>query len=123
MPALNHHHRFAAAVALGRKRQTIRKMRKRPIRIGDTLYHWVDQRSPNGRRIRIDTCRMAVTISIYRSKHRSLKDIVWLGHHDALTAEEVLALARADGFESAEEMLAWIDKAYGLPFVGQVIQW
>lgn len=118
MPALNYHRRFAADVRSGKKRQTIREMRNRPFRIGDTLYHWVDQRSPNGRRIRIDKCRMAIQIEIVDGN-------IYLGEGSIvrLGADERLALARADGFRSVDEMLAWIEKAHGTPFVGQLIMW
>ncbi len=117
MPALNYQRRFAADVKSGKKRQTIRAMRKRPFRIGDTLYHWVDQRQPTRQRLGIHKCRMAVSIVIYDAS------TVWLGHHDGLLASEILAIARADGFGSTGEMVEWFDKAYGLPFSGQLIMW
>jgi hypothetical protein len=46
MPALDFQARFAPLVESGEKRQTIRKRRKRPIGVGQTLYLWTGQRLP-----------------------------------------------------------------------------
>jgi hypothetical protein len=45
MPAFNYKKQFAELVATGRKRQTIRAMRKRPIKVGDKLYHFTGMRT------------------------------------------------------------------------------
>ncbi len=118
MPSLDYKRQFAADVKSGKKRQTIRATRQRPFRIGDTLYHWVDQRQPTRQRLGIHKCRMAVDIEFDETG-------VYLGEGPAkgLGVDEVLSLAIADGFRSVEDMMAWIEQAYGLPFCGQLIMW
>lgn len=116
MPALNFDRKFAADVKSGKKRQTIRAMWKRPIRIGDTLYHYVDQRSPKragkDKRLGVHKCRMVVDVSF------SANGDIWVGGN-WLSPPEAEYIALADGFESVGEMLEW----FGLPFFGQLIIW
>ena len=51
MPALNFQEQFAAAVESGEKRQTIRSERKRPIKVGDTLYLYTGMRTKRCRKL------------------------------------------------------------------------
>jgi hypothetical protein len=115
MPALNYARRFAADVKSGKKRQTIRAIRKRPFRIGDTLYHWVDQRQPTRQSLGTHKCRMAVDIKIWPLMCSVGKRNLW--------GSEAEELAIADGFDSFDDMAQWFDKVYGLPFCGQLIMW
>ena len=114
MPVLNHQRPFAADVKSGKKRQTIRGR----FRIGDTLYQYVDQHKNLG----IHTCRMAVDIEF---EEVGVGVGVYLGEGSVnrLGVDEVLSLAIADGFRSTEEMMAWVETTYGLPFCGQLIMW
>jgi hypothetical protein len=56
MPAYNFKARFCELVENGSKRQTIRRRRARPTRIGDTLYLYTGMRRPGARLLRTVTC-------------------------------------------------------------------
>ena len=116
MPALNFKRPFAADVKSGKKRQTIRAWRKRPFRIGDTLYLYVDQRSPERRLLGVSVCRMAISFSILEL------GTLWLDDCDVLP-DAAEAIAQNDGFGSAAEMVEWFRSEHGLPFDGQLIMW
>ncbi len=120
MPAIGYQTRFVADVKSGKKRQTIRPMRKRPFRIGDTLYHYADWRRPTCKKIRTDKCRMVVDISILRLPDSC--DIIVIGGRTLLEAE-ALAFARADGFETVDDLMAWFLATKHGSFYGQVILW
>jgi hypothetical protein len=114
--------RFVDAIMRGAKRQTIRKLRKSPIRPGDNLIlsTWTGQP--------------------YRSKVKRLLEtacvsvdniVIGLGNFgDEIEVEgkkietiQRAALARADGFSNTTEMLGWFKVFHGLPFHGVIISW
>lgn len=116
MPALNYKREFADAVESGKKRQTIRAWRARPFRIGDMLSHYVDQRQPTARLLLHVECRMAIPIDVWPV-------MCSFGGHDII-GEEAESFAKADGFESFDELAEWLRKSSGgLPFHGQLIMW
>jgi len=116
MPALSFQKRFAAAVENGEKRQTFRKRRKRPIRAGDTLCMFTGMRTKQCRRLRTEICTKITPVEI-----TFLGTLVLAGVTQ--TAREAQRFARADGFEDYGEMLKWVVRTHGLPFVGDVIYW
>lgn len=125
--------RFHEPIRSGRKRQTIRRTRKRPIQIDEplSLRYW--------------------TGAAYRSKQETLLEtkcvgsfnvnITWDFDEDTLlirttkaplTHREANAFARNDGFESLEDMAKFWRDVHGMgnpmiyepePFVGQCILW
>jgi hypothetical protein len=105
--------RFAAKVADGAKRQTIRKTAR--CKVGDTL----SLRRWSGKP--------------YRSKQAVLREAVVervreveINHYDVFVDEERFPgqhLAVLDGFKDFEEMRDWFSTVHGLPFRGQLIQW
>ena len=40
-----------------------------------------------------------------------------------LCRDAYAAIAKADGFANAEEMVDWFEKQHGLPFEGWLIRW
>lgn len=117
MPTLNFQKQFTPLVELGSKRQTIRGRRKRPIRVGDTLYLYTGMRTKACRRLGEVVCAKVADVVVEESYlivgmncYRS-----WDYRCDAF--------ARADGFPSFEAMLEWFRRQYGLPFRGQLIKW
>lgn len=40
-----------------------------------------------------------------------------------LTQDEMAVFAQSDGFDSADEMIGFLQCAYGLPFAGETIEW
>lgn len=123
MPALSFMSRFAPLVESGQKRQTIRKVRKRPIKVGDTLYLYTGMRTKKCRKLGEVVCSEVFGIEIdeYGCLWRDCKD-----HTDSLRvvyAPELGYIAHDDGFRSYEEMRAWFEKIHGLPFSGVLIRW
>jgi len=120
MPSLNYSV-FADKVADGTKRQTIRAWRKRPFKVGDTLYHFTKQRTRKCRRLRKpDICTCAAEILI--TKYGDVLTL-WNFRYQWLIRREREELAWDDGFESFAELLDFLCKKHGLPFKGQVIRW
>ena len=116
MPALNYQGRFAPKVESGEKRQTIRRVWKRPIKPSDTLYHHTGMRTKRCRRLRVETCLDVRPITLH------------VGHYVLTTGEyggvdTLDRFAREDGFDLWPEMREWFDKRYGLPFEGVLITW
>lgn len=119
--------RFADAVQLGEKRQTIRKRGKLPPpRVGDTLRLYSGLRTQACRRLRHAICTdvQQITIScLLRQVHtpRLIAAGVMAWHR--MEDEEVEALAMADGFSGAEEFFVWFQAQHGDTLSGYLIKW
>lgn len=127
MPQLNFSPQFAPLVESGTKRQTIRAMRKNPIRLDDTLHLFTGLRTKQARRLLPpQKCTAALLIGIRwkpvkNSKYQSLE--IRLQHKGKLNASEVWELMKADGFFSREEFAAWFLPKGTNEFKGQLIKW
>ena len=123
MPALNFKSQFADDVESGRKRQTIRKRRKRPIKVGDPLYLYTGMRTKHCRMLRAhpETCTSVEPIVI-----RSMDGVcvaVSVGGR-LLNREGAETIARADGFTSLDEFGAFFERQYGAStFEGVLLKW
>jgi len=111
--------KFIEPVRTGRKLQTIRPPRKFPVRVGDhlSLRHW-QARPYNSPQVLI------------REAHCTRTGLVKLSHdwivvdHRLLTEPEIIAFARADGFEHPQAMVQEFADMHGpLPFEGHLICW
>jgi hypothetical protein len=113
MPAYNFKTRFADAVENGDKCQTIRKRRKRPTRVGDTLYLYTGMRTKACRLLRTETCIGIAPIDIYDGR------IVFDGSE--LPRWHAKALAEHDGFDTLSDFFEF----FGLPIIGELelIEW
>lgn len=127
MPALNFKKQFVPAVKSGKKRQTIRSVRKRPFVKGDKLYLFTGMRTENCARIKEVVCKSVYTIKIYDSnttKHLAFSiysdKYIRLFGKNSLDAD---SFARKDGFKNSSEMIEWFKQTHGLPFHGQLIKW
>ena len=90
----------------GKKRQTIRKLRKRPIKVGDILYlYW---------HLRQKDCEL---LKVAKCTEEFVKP--WAMLRDSET------VAKRDGFENASEMREWFMKKHSpnLDTLFQVIRW
>ena len=116
MPALNFKKEFADAVESGEKTQTIRKVRKRPIKTGDTLYLFTGMRTKSCRLLRKTICLGVMPITIDET-------IVYIDRAQYKGSVSVGYLAKKDGFDSADAFLDFFRKQYGLPFEGVLIWW
>jgi hypothetical protein len=122
MPMIHFQQRFAEAVRTFQKCQTIRKIRKRPIREGDFLI----LASWTGKPYR---SKVAVLHKTYCTLVESCAigvgpcgDDIEIEGMTVGTLERA-ALARDDGFGCASEMIEWFRKVHGLPFHGVIIGW
>lgn len=110
---------FANLVKSGEKCQTVRPVPKRMPKVGEaiSLREW--------------------TGKPYRSKQRVLKEstvaMIWSVHISAnfgisvegflLGTEAQMDFAKADGFNTAQDMIDWFNYTHGLPFDGICIYW
>lgn len=122
MPALNFMERFADDVESGRKRQTIRPLRKRPIKPGDKLYLYTGQRTKHCRKLGEAVCisvePMRITAEAPQLRAFGYRTVV--GWIDVAPKD---GFARADGLSSWDEMREWFANRYGLPFEGVLVRW
>jgi hypothetical protein len=116
---LNFKEQFAAAVKSGRKRQTIRKRRKNPIRVGDTLAFWTGLRTKGARPLRSPArCKSLTRIAMCEAG-AVLGRRRWL----SLKSKTLRDLARMDGFATPDEMIEFFKDLYGLPVFLNIIRW
>lgn len=120
MPALNFSV-FVDEVESGEKRQTIRATRKRPIKAGDTLYLYTQQRTKNARLLRTAQCVSAKDIFMYPIADGYAVEILVDGKRLGYRAKTTLA--KLDGFTCVAQMTMWFEEMHGLPFSGQIIRW
>ncbi len=117
---------FKDKILSGAKRQTIRAIRKNPIKEGEKLYMWWKQRSSEREKLGETTCINVVPLTI--EKHglicaEPLGQIV-LGRKDLMISDQALnEFAIADGFNNWQELVEFFESTHGLPFTGVLIQW
>lgn len=116
MVALNFQGQFAKLVAIGIKRQTIRRTAR--VRVGDRLQLYTGQRTPNCvKLIALDPVVSAVMPC--RMDEFSIR--IGEATHTGASADY---MARADGFKDYAEMWGWFRDRYSADiFNGQLIQW
>lgn len=115
---------FSAKILSGEKFQTIRPPRKREIKAGHTLSlrRWEDK-PYRSKQLILRECK-AVSCSPITILHDGLyvsDDNV--GVVIKLTDSDALKVARADGFDTVEELIKWFDNVHKLPFHGEMIRW
>lgn len=125
MPVILFNHYFAARVADGTKRQTIRRPRKRPIRVGQVLslreWEGAPYRSKQVH-LRYGVCTAVEPVLIDTFWHPAWPLRIEVGGV-RLAPCGVRRFAEADGFDSPEDMEQWWFDVHGLPFEGELIQW
>lgn len=115
------------------KRQTIRANRSdgRPVaRVGETLHLYTGLRTKKARKLGEVVCRRAVRFRISRNigewvmSRAPGDDTLMVGwRYEAYSLASEHRIARADGFDSRQALLAFFDRVHGLPFNGWLIQW
>jgi len=115
MVAISFERRFAGAIATGKKRQTVRRERKRPIATGDRLQLYTGMRTKSCRKLADAVCTGTEAITIDEGE-------LFLGGR-FLDAHDREGFAWADGFKNFDAMVAWFSQKAGLPFEGRVIKW
>ncbi|MEL6703070.1 MAG: ASCH domain-containing protein [Bacteroidota bacterium] len=120
--------RLAPLVQDGRKRQTVRRERKHPIRPGDRLLMYTGQRTRKAQKLMETTCSRVENFCmdehgrIILGLREPIEDARILG------PEEAEAFARADGLgvdgsTAYDDLHGFLLVNYGLPFEGVVIYW
>ena len=107
----------------GSKRQTIRKLRKHPILVGDKLYLYWKLRTKDCEKLGEAVCKETFTILFKMYGLTIIKCGYGLGQF--MNGEDACDLTRRDGFESLQEMFDWL-KTNHHDFetkIFQVIRW
>lgn len=114
---------FAEAVRDGRKTQTIRPVRKVPVKEGDalSLRMWSDLPY----RSKQVVLREAVCVETVPIRITDRSIVVGTGPHahEYNTMGGLDAQAQLDGFPDFPAMAAWFQRVHGLPFSGVLISW
>jgi hypothetical protein len=118
MPAYNFKPRFAELVRAGRKRQTIRALRKdgREPRVGETFVAYIGMRTK--------TCQR-----LHTGRITQVRRIRWPGRgviyvdECCLTSHSAAEIAAADGFFHVFEFIDFFEQTHGFPFEGHIINW
>lgn len=118
MPALNFKPQFADLVSSGQKTQTIRQVRKHPIKVGDSLWLYTGMRTK--------ACRPladAVVTEVARI------EIDFTGGYILVNGKQVgfnaiRRFVKKDGFDSISDFWQFFKKQYNDPiFHGVLIKW
>lgn len=117
MPAYNFKAMFAEAVESGRKRCTIRKRRKRPTKVGETLYIYTGMRTKECRKLREAECLAVVPVRIDE------REFVVNGHELKPGTADAIARLDTAGIWGWRGFVQFFADTYGLPFEGVLIQW
>ena len=115
---------FIDDVISGKKRCTIRSMRKHPIEKGEMLYLYTGLRTSHARKLRETTCTRTEQLLIKTASNASeAHPIDFYVNDRLLSPKSSESLARKVGFTSVPELYAYFSEHYTFPFHGQVIEW
>lgn len=129
MAAINFKAEFVCAIDGGKKRRTIRRVRKTGNpEAGQPLQLFTGLRTKDCEKIRDVTCtRVRRVVIDYMGVTLAGKQLLagdspaYLGGPDAEGYDG--DFARADGFNTFTDMVDFFKEQYGLPFEGQLIEW
>jgi hypothetical protein len=121
MPALSFKKQFASDVEYGIKCQTIRALRKRPIKTGDMLYLYTGMRTKGCRKLGEAFCRQVRHIRIIEGIDPWTYEIILDG--EKLSEIQKYFLAKADGFANADKLFTFFREEHGIPFEGHIYNW
>ena len=122
MVAYSFKSQFTEDVESGKKKQTIRAERKRHAHPGEPVQLYTGMRTKKCRKL-VDPDPICTAVrdieiaSIYGFADVRVAGVNLVG------AERLTAFARADGFDSIDEFIAFFKKEHGLPFRGVLVEW
>lgn len=116
MPLLNFKKQFADDVITGRKKCTIRSLRKNPFKRGDHLYLYTGLRTKGCKKLGEAIASEVMPIEII-----DIFTVVVDGKK--LKPREILELAKKDGFKGEGYFMDFFSHTHELPFSGQIIKW
>jgi len=121
---------FKDKILNGSKRQTIRPLRKHPIKVGEKLYLFWHLRRKDCVKLMEATCRETFFVEMFYSKVFNAVSVLSFPDHVTgqpvrrMGLDEIEDLARKDGFENAREMMDWFNEKYCMDeMIFQVIRW
>jgi hypothetical protein len=118
MPAYNFKSRFVEPIQSGEKNTTIRPCRKRPTRIGDTLYLFTGQRTKACRKIGVYRCKNVTPLIIYPQLMSIYRD----GYLISIAALKLISVN--DGFSSLKDFFCFFRDQYGpVRLIMELITW
>lgn len=131
MPSINFKTEFAEPVKNGTKRQTIRQLRKNPIKPGDMLTMFTGQRTTNCRKLCMHKCKSVEEIEMTREltydypESTNATGHIWDVKIDGrgITGAEVRHIAMKDGFKDNKSFFDFFQSHYGDNFKGVLIKW
>lgn len=116
MPAIDFFEQFADGVEHNQRRQTIRRRRKRPIKIGDELHLFTGMCTKACRKLRVAKC---VDVQpVYIGSNTTV-----IIDNRLLTDAEKQRLANDDGFDDFNQFYSFYKCKVGLPLDGHLIKW
>lgn len=115
MPALNFIPRFENKIIRGEKCMTIRKKRKKPIKVGDDLYIYIGQRTKS--------CKLIAKVKCCRVSEIKITDKEIFMNGERLNIYQAELLAVEDGFNDIADFIEFFKVTHGLPFCGVSIYW
>lgn len=122
MPLLNFKKQFVPSIENGTKRQTVRAKRKKPIKVGDTLYLYTGLRTKQTKRIANAICTELWEIRINNASIVLCQESETERFMELLTGKQLDDMAILDGFKDWQDMKQfWVD-THGLPFTGNLIK-
>jgi hypothetical protein len=117
MPAYNFKSEFVPAIIAGIKVSTIRKPRKRPTKVRDTLYLYEGLRTKKAHLIASKPCFAVISINILEGHKIALGSTV-------IDDDLMNRLVQEDGFKSPDDFFDFFDRQYGIPTLGmELIKW
>ena len=123
MPALNFRSEYVPMIKSGKKKMTIRRVRKKGNpKAGDRLMLYTGMRSPSCELIKTVECSAVVPITLFW-------DGMVVKDGRKLLPLETQAVAISDGFESSEDFINFFKETYGPyqdcqdGFEGNIIEW
>lgn len=128
MGLYNFQPRFVPFILDGRKRHTIRKIRKHADVSGDTLYLYQGLRTKKAKLLFATECLRVEEIEIIDPVSNAAASgarvtLIRDGVRVPLSIDEREMLAQRDGFENFEEMIEFWRAKHDLPFHGHLIHW
>jgi hypothetical protein len=116
MPLINFMKQFADDVKSGKKKQTIRKLKIKPIKKGDKLYLYSGTKMNDFKKLGIAVCLEVMSIIIINRKTVFLDRV-------PCNQDNLKKIIKIDGFETEKDFFDFFERNYQLPFFGQIIRW
>ena len=111
MPLVILQKQFVPMVLSGEKQMTIRAIRKRRFRLGDKLCFYANGQGNSRKKV-----GEAKVVNVELVRVVGLDD--W-----SVELESYVALSKKMGFTDIKVFLQYFADTYGLPFIGQIVEW